>query len=54
VAVETFRECLTHACEQFLDNPFEVQSIPTWNRVVAAIPGIFEKIEVAVEEDNKS
>lgn len=54
VAVETFRECLTHACEQFLDNPFEVQSIPTWNRVVAAIPGIFEKIEAAVEEDNKS
>ncbi len=21
VAVETFRECLTHACEQFLENP---------------------------------
>lgn len=54
VAVETFRECLTHACEQFLDNPFEVQSIPTWNRVVAAIPSIFEKLEAAVEEDNKS
>jgi glucosyl-3-phosphoglycerate synthase len=53
VAVETFRECLTHACEQFLDNPFEVQSIPTWNRVVAAVPSIFEKIEAAVEEDNK-
>jgi glucosyl-3-phosphoglycerate synthase len=53
VAVETFRECLTHACEQFLDNPFEVQSIPTWNRVVAAIPSIFEKLEAAVEEDNK-
>ena len=54
VAVETFRECLTHACEQFLENPFEVQSIPTWNRVVAAIPSVFEKIEAAVEEDNKS
>jgi len=53
VAVETFRECMTHACEQFLDNPFEVQSIPTWNRVVAASPSIFEKIEGAVEEDNK-
>ena len=53
VAVETFRECLAHACEQFLENPFEVQSIPTWNRVVAAIPSIFDKLEVAVEEDNK-
>ncbi len=53
VAVETFRECLTHAFEQFLENPFEVQSIPTWNRVVAAIPSIFDKLEVAIEEDNK-
>jgi len=53
VAVETFRECLIHACEQFLDNPFEVQSIPTWNRVVAAVPDIFVQIQDAVEEDNK-
>ena len=53
VAVETFRECLTHAFEQFLENPFEVQSIPTWNRVVAAIPTIFDKLEIAVEEDNR-
>ena len=53
VAVETFRECMTHACEQFLENPFEVQSIPTWNRVVAAVPSIFEKLEEAVEEDNQ-
>ena len=53
VAVETFRECLTHACDQFLENPFEAQSIPTWSRVVAAVPGIFDKLEEAVEEDNK-
>jgi glucosyl-3-phosphoglycerate synthase len=53
VAVETFRECLSHASEQFLENPFEVQSIPTWSRVVAAIPAIFDKLETAVEEDNK-
>ena len=53
VAIETFRECLVHASEQFLENPFEVQSIPTWSRVVAANPGIFDKLEAAVEEDNK-
>ncbi len=53
VAVETFRECLIHACDQFLENPFEVQSIPTWNRVVAAVPDIFVQIQQAVEEDNK-
>ncbi len=53
VAVETFRECLIHACDQFLENPFEVQSIPTWNRVVAAVPDIFIQVQKAVEEDNK-
>jgi glucosyl-3-phosphoglycerate synthase len=53
VAVETFRECLAHASKLFLDNPLEVQSIPTWNRVVAAVPEIFIKLEEAVEEDNK-
>ena len=53
VAVETFRECLIHACDQFLENPFEVQSIPTWNRVVAAVPDIFVQIQQVVEEDNK-
>jgi glucosyl-3-phosphoglycerate synthase len=53
VAVETFRKCLIHACDQFLENPFEVQSIPTWNRVVAAVPDIFIRLHEAVEEDNK-
>jgi len=53
VAVETFRECLIHAFDQYLENPFEVQSIPTWNRVVAAVPDIFVQLEQAVEEDNK-
>lgn len=53
VAVETFRECLVHASEQFLNNPFEVQSIPTWSRVVAAVPDVFERLKSAVEEDSK-
>jgi len=53
VAVETFRECLSHACDQFLENPFEVQSMPTWNRVVAAVPDIFVQLKKAVETDNK-
>jgi glucosyl-3-phosphoglycerate synthase len=52
VAVETFRECLSHACDQFLENPFEVQSMPTWNRVVAAVPDIFILLKEAVELDN--
>jgi glucosyl-3-phosphoglycerate synthase len=53
IAIETFKECLIHASEEFLAKPFEVPTIPTWNRVVAAVPDIFLKIEDAVESDNK-
>ena len=52
IAIETFKECLIHASEEFLAKPFEVPTIPTWNRVVAAVPDIFVKIEEAVETDN--
>ncbi len=53
IAIETFKECLIHASEEFLAKPFEVPTIPTWSRVVAAVPDIFVKIEEAVETDNK-
>jgi len=52
-AIETFKECLIHASEEFLAKPFEVPTIPTWNRVVAAVPDIFVQIEDAVESDNE-
>jgi glucosyl-3-phosphoglycerate synthase len=52
VAVETFRKCLIYASDQFLNNPFEVPTIPTWNRVVAAIPDIFVQLQETVEKDN--
>lgn len=52
IAVDTFRKCLIHASEQFLINPFEQQSIPTWNRVVSAVNEIFVMLEDAVEADN--
>ena len=53
IAIETFSECLKHASEEYLSKPSEVPTIPTWNRVVAAVPNIFLKLEEAVEEDNK-
>ena len=53
IAIETFSECLKHASEEYLSKPAEVPTIPTWNRVVAAVPNIFLKLEEAVEEDNK-
>jgi glucosyl-3-phosphoglycerate synthase len=52
IAIETFKECLINASEEFLSKPFEVPTIPTWNRVVAAVPNIFVDIEEAVETDN--
>jgi len=53
IAIETFSECLKHASQEYLSKPAEVPTIPTWNRVVAAVPNIFLKLEEAVEEDNK-
>ncbi len=52
VAVETFRQCLMSASAQYTQNPFEVQSMPTWNRVVAALPEIFIELEKGVQADN--
>jgi glucosyl-3-phosphoglycerate synthase len=52
IAIETFSECLNHASEEYLSKPLEIPTIPTWNRVVAAVPNIFLKIEEAVDADN--
>jgi glucosyl-3-phosphoglycerate synthase len=52
IAIETFSECLHHAGKEYLSKPMEIPTIPTWNRVVAAVPNIFLKIEEAVDADN--
>lgn len=52
-AVELFAQNIMKAGEQFLDNPMEQPFIPSWNRVVSAIPDVFEQLKVAVEEDNR-
>jgi len=36
-----------------LETPVEVPYIPNWNRVISAVPNIFELLIDAVEEDNK-
>ena len=40
------------AGEHFLNNPMEKPFIPSWNRVVSAIPDILDRLYDAVEEDN--
>ena len=53
MAVEMFAENIIKACEVFFNAPMERPFIPSWNRVVSAIPDIFEQLVDAVEADNK-
>lgn len=53
-AAEAFVTCIVSAGQQFLETPMETPYLPNWNRVIAAIPGIFDLLVDAVEEDNLS
>jgi glucosyl-3-phosphoglycerate synthase len=52
-AVEMFAENIMKAGQQFLERPMETPFIPSWNRVVSAMPDVLERLKTAVEEDNK-
>ncbi|MES9958809.1 MAG: glucosyl-3-phosphoglycerate synthase [Sedimenticola sp.] len=52
-AVEMFAENIIKAGQVFLDRPMEKPFIACWNRVVSAVPDIFEKLNEAVEADTK-
>lgn len=52
-AVETFTNAIGMASAAFMENPMSTPLIPNWNRVVSAIPDIFEMLTIAVEEDSK-
>lgn len=51
-AVELFAENIMKAGEAFLDRPMERPFIPSWSRVISAIPDILEKLSNAVEADH--
>ncbi len=51
-AVEAFARGVQIASKQFLDDPLGVPLIPNWNRVVAAVPDIFDNLREAVRADN--
>ncbi len=40
------------AGESFFENPMETPFIPTWNRVLSAIPDFLERFKKSVELDN--
>jgi glucosyl-3-phosphoglycerate synthase len=52
-AVELFAHNIMKAGEAFLDAPMETPFIPSWNRVISAIPDILERLHNAVELDNE-
>lgn len=53
-AVELFARNIMKAGETFLDNPMETPFIPSWNRVISAMPDVLDRLYDAVEEDNKA
>jgi glucosyl-3-phosphoglycerate synthase len=50
--VEAFARAVGLASDEYLADPVGIPLIPNWNRVLAAIPDIFERLLVAVEKDN--
>lgn len=53
MAVEMFSKNIMDAGKTFLEHPMETPFIPSWNRVVSAVPDIFEKLVNAVEADHE-
>lgn len=51
-AVELFAENIMKAGEAFLDRPMERPFIPSWSRVISAIPDVLEQLRRAVEDDH--
>ncbi len=50
-AVELFAQNVMRAGDYFLDNPMDTPFIPSWNRVISAVPDILDQLKNAVEED---
>ena len=51
--VELFALNIMKAGETFFENPMETPFIPTWNRVLSAIPDFLDRLKFSVELDNK-
>ncbi|AMO54500.1 glycosyl transferase [Endozoicomonas montiporae] len=52
-AVELFASNIMEAGQYFLENPMERPFIPSWNRVMSAVPDILGMLYEAVEQDNQ-
>jgi glucosyl-3-phosphoglycerate synthase len=52
-AVETFARAIRIAAEQFLADPLGMPLIPSWNRVLSAVPDVLERLREAVEQESE-
>lgn len=52
-AVEVFAQNVMVGGEHFLERPMEKPFIPSWNRVIAAVPDVMEQLYEAVEADHR-
>lgn len=50
-AIEMFAENIMTAGQIFLDKPMDTPFIPSWNRVISAMPDVLEQLKEAVELD---
>lgn len=50
-SIELFSSNIMLAGNEFFEKPMETPFMPSWNRVVSAIPGILDELKEAVDED---
>lgn len=50
--IDLFAANVYHAGLMFLDNPMQIPTIPSWKRVISAIPDFYGRLLEAVELDN--
>ena len=50
--IDLFAANVYRAGEMFLDNPMQIPTIPSWKRVISAIPDFYGRLLEAVEVDN--
>lgn len=52
-AIEMFAENVMTAGQVFLDKPMDTPFIPSWNRVISAMPDVLDQLKEAVELDHQ-
>ncbi|MBN2635704.1 MAG: hypothetical protein JXR61_05495 [Prolixibacteraceae bacterium] len=50
--IDLFAANVYHAGLMFLDNPMQIPTIPSWKRVISAVPDFYSRLLEAVEVDN--